>query len=212
MPISRRYELLGWAAKKEQRYIIEDDYDSELRLGGRPIPTLQSIDQSEKVIYMNTFTKTLCSTVRISYMILPPGLVRQFYKKMSFYSCTVSNFEQYTLAYFMAEGKFEAHINRLRNHYRKKRDMLLQAFADSKLKDKISVSGQEAGLHFLMTLHTDMPEAAVMERALSQGVKLIPLSRYFYGEKGPENVYVMNYSGGYKNDLSKHRLYQRKRT
>lgn len=194
MPISRRYELLGWAAKKEQRYIIEDDYDSELRLGGRPIPTLQSIDQSEKVIYMNTFTKTLCSTVRISYMILPPGLVRQFYKKMSFYSCTVSNFEQYTLAYFMAEGKFEAHINRLRNHYRKKRDMLLQAFADSKLKDKISVSGQEAGLHFLMTLHTDMPEAAVMERALSQGVKLIPLSRYFYGEKGPENVYVMNYS------------------
>lgn len=157
MPISRRYELLGWAAKKEQRYIIEDDYDSELRLGGRPIPTLQSIDQSEKVIYMNTFTKTLCSTVRISYMILPPGLVRQFYKKMSFYSCTVSNFEQYTLAYFMAEGKFEAHINRLRNHYRKKRDMLLQAFADSKLKDKISVSGQEAGLHFLMTLHTDMP-------------------------------------------------------
>lgn len=194
MPISRRYELLGWAAKEEQRYIIEDDYDSELRLGGRPIPTLQSIDRSEKVIYMNTFTKTLCSTVRISYMILPPGLVRQYYEKMSFYSCTVSNFEQYTLAYFMAEGKFEAHINRLRNHYRKKRDMLLEAFANSKLGDKISVSGQEAGLHFLMTLHTDLPESTVMERAISRGIKLIPLSRYYYGEKGPENVYVMNYS------------------
>ena len=68
MPVSRRYELLGWAAKSDHHYIIEDDYDSELRLGGKPFPTLQSIDVSDKVIYMNTFTKTLASTVRISYM------------------------------------------------------------------------------------------------------------------------------------------------
>ena len=91
MPVSRRYELLGWAAKSENRYIIEDDYDSELRLSGQPIPTLQSMDVSDKVIYMNTFTKTLASTVRISYMILPRELFQQYYKKLSFYSCTVSN-------------------------------------------------------------------------------------------------------------------------
>ena len=103
-PISRRYELLGWASKDENRYIIEDDYDSELRLGGKPIPTLQSIDVSDKVIYMNTFTKTLSSTVRISYMVLPASLTELFYKKLSFYSCTVSNFEQYTLAKFIEEG------------------------------------------------------------------------------------------------------------
>ena len=113
-PISRRYELLGWASKDENRYIIEDDYDSELRLGGKPIPTLQSIDVSDKVIYMNTFTKTLSSTVRISYMVLPASLTELFYKKLSFYSCTVSNFEQYTLARFMESGSFEKHINRLR--------------------------------------------------------------------------------------------------
>ena len=107
MPVSRRYELLGWAAKGEGKYIIEDDYDSELRLGGKPIPTLQSIDISEKVIYMNTFTKTLASTVRISYMILPRPLLEQFYQKLSFYSCTVSNFEQYTLDLFIKEGYFE---------------------------------------------------------------------------------------------------------
>lgn len=70
MPISRRYELLGWASKEKSRYIIEDDYDSEFRLSGRPIPTLQSIDMSERVIYMNTFTKSLASTIRISYMVL----------------------------------------------------------------------------------------------------------------------------------------------
>ena len=127
-PISRRYELLGWASKDENRYIIEDDYDSELRLGGKLIPTLQSIDVSDKVIYMNTFTKTLSSTVRISYMVLPASLTELFYKKLSFYSCTVSNFEQYTLARFMESGSFEKHINRLRNYYQNKRDAILEIF------------------------------------------------------------------------------------
>ena len=194
MPISRRYELLGWAARKEGRYIIEDDYDSEFRLSGQPIPTLQSIDKSEKVIYMNTFTKTLCSTVRISYMVLPRELAEQFYEKLSFYSCTVSNFEQYTLANFIMEGKFEAHINRLRNYYRRKRDRLVEAFLNSRLADMVEISGEEAGLHFLLTIRTKVPEAAVMERARTKGVKLVPLSKYYYGESGVENVYVMNYS------------------
>lgn len=194
MPISRRYELLGWASRKEGRYIIEDDYDSELRLSGQPIPTLQSIDMSEKVIYMNTFTKTLCSTVRISYMILPAKLLSRFYERLSFYSCTVSNFEQYTLARFIEEGKFEVHVNRLRNHYRKKRDLLLEALENSRMKNMISVSGEEAGLHFLLTIRTELPESLVMERALSKGIKLVPLSSYYYGEPGQENVYVMNFS------------------
>ena len=79
MPIGRRSQLLGWAKKDPDHYIIEDDYDSELRLGGKPIPTLQSIDVSDKVIYMNTFTKTLSSTVRISYMVLPASLTELFY-------------------------------------------------------------------------------------------------------------------------------------
>lgn len=120
MPVSRRYELLGWAAKSPDHYIIEDDYDSELRLTGKPFPTLQSIDVSDRVIYMNTFTKTLASTVRISYMVLPLTLTEIFYQKLSFYSCTVSNFEQYTLAKFMENGSFEKHINRLRNYYQTK--------------------------------------------------------------------------------------------
>ena len=104
MPISRRYELLGWANKVEKHYIIEDDYDSELRLGGKPIPTLQSIDVSDKIIYMNTFTKTLSSTIRMSYMVLPESLADEYYKRLSFYSCTVSNFEQYTLSRFIENG------------------------------------------------------------------------------------------------------------
>ena len=98
MPVSRRYELLRWAAKKSSRYIIEDDYDCEFRLFGKPIPPLQSIDTEEKVIYINTFSKTLAPTFRISYMLLPPHLASLFYDKLGFYSCTVSNFEQLSLA------------------------------------------------------------------------------------------------------------------
>ncbi|MBE5907159.1 MAG: PLP-dependent aminotransferase family protein, partial [Lachnospiraceae bacterium] len=92
MPASRRYEILAWANEDANRYIIEDDYDSEFRTEGKPIPTLFSIDACKKVIYMNTFSKSLSSTIRISYMILPVSLAKLFYEKLSFYSCTVSNF------------------------------------------------------------------------------------------------------------------------
>ena len=195
-PIGRRQSLLRWAEAREGRYIIEDDYDSELRLSGQPIPTLHSIDMSGKVIYMNTFTKTLCSTVRISYMILPQPLLKPFYENLSFYSCTVSNFEQYTLARFIEEGKFESHVNRLRSHYRKKRDMFLEALHSSRLQDMTEISGSEAGFHFLLTLRTDVPQETVIARARSKSIKLVPLSAYYYGD-APEhvqNIYVMNFS------------------
>ena len=171
MPISRRYELLGWAAKGEGKYI------------------------SEKVIYMNTFTKTLASTVRISYMILPRPLLEQFYQKLSFYSCTVSNFEQYTLDLFIKEGYFEKHINRLRNYYQNKKNGFLSAIRDSGLHKCVEISGEEAGVHFLMKLKTEKAEENVMELAKAQGIKLSPLSKFYYEKKaGIENTYVMNYS------------------
>lgn len=195
MPVSRRYELLGWAAKSNSHYIIEDDYDSELRLGGQPIPTMQSIDVSDRVIYMNTFTKTLASTVRISYMILPPPLLEQFYERLSFYSCSVSNFEQYTLGKFIEEGFFEKHINRLRNHYHKKRDILLEAIRESRLGDLVHISGEEAGVHFLMEIQTEKEEEEFLTCAQTQGIRLSPLSAHYHNrETERKNVYVMNYS------------------
>ena len=195
MPVSRRYELLGWASKSSRHYIIEDDYDSELRLGGQPIPTLQSIDVSDRVIYMNTFTKTLASTVRISYMILPPPLLEQFYERLSFYSCSVSNFEQYTLGKFIEEGFFEKHINRLRNHYHKKRDALLTAIRNSRLGDCVCISGEEAGVHFLMEIQTEKEEEEFLAAAQARGIRLSPLSAHYHNQETERrNVYVMNYS------------------
>lgn len=195
MPISRRYELLGWASKKDSRYIIEDDYDSELRLTGKPIPTLQSIDVSDKVIYMNTFTKTLCSTVRISYMVLPEELANKFYKKLSFYSCTVSNFEQYTLAKFLENGNFEKHINRLRKYYQNKRDAILKCFKKDPIEKYISIMEEEAGVHFLMHIKTKKEEEEFVCAAKGKGIKLMPLSRYYYGSENKySNIYVINYT------------------
>lgn len=197
MPISKRYELLGWVTKTKDRYIIEDEYDSELRLNGKPIPSLQSIDVSGKVIYMNTFSKTLCSTVRISYMVLPDELAERFYRELSFYSCTVSNFEQYTLSEFINSGAFEKHINRLRNYYQQKRDRILETFLRGTLKNKITVMEKDAGVHFLMKVDTKLSEEAFLEKMKSKGIKLAPLSAFYHSDEEKsryENIYVMNYS------------------
>lgn len=195
-PISRRYELLGWASKSPSRYIIEDDYDCEFRLQGKPIPSLQSIDVMEKVIYINTFSKSLASTIRISYMVLPHHLLERFYQQLGFYSCTVSNFEQYTLARFISQGYFEKHINRTRNFYKTQRDTLLNNIKNSPLASRSSIMEEDAGLHFLLKLDTTQSDESLIEKAKQAGLHIACLSKYYYKpEKQMEHTLVMNYSG-----------------
>lgn len=192
MPKKRRKELINWANAAADRYIVEDDYDSELRLSGSSLSPLYSMDNGGRVIYMNTFTRTLCHTIRMSYMILPADLADRFIERLSFYSCTVSNFEQYTLAAFMRSGKFESHINRLKNHYRKKRDLLIAAIKEGNLGTIAEVSGDEAGLHFLLKINTKVPEETLIAHADAKGIRLVPLSGY--GATGAKNTYVMSYA------------------
>lgn len=212
-PVSRRYELLGWAAARPLRYIIEDDYDSEFRFAAHPLPTLQSIDAMEKVIYMNTFTKSLASTIRISYMVLPPHLLSRFYAELSFYSGTVSNFEQYTLAKFIRDGYFEKHINRMRNHYRGVRDALLFEIGKSPLAACSRIAEESAGLHFILHIDTPLSDGELMSRAKKQGLRIACLSQYYHtGEtaagnannpsgSAPSHALVMNYSGIRREDI-----------
>ena len=196
MPISRRYELLGWANEQPDRYIIEDDYDSEFRLTGRPIPTMMGIDVSGKVIYMNTFSKSLTPTIRISYMVLPSELVRPFYEQLGFYSCTVSNFEQYTLARFIREGHFEKHINRMRTHYRKRREKLLALLRKGPLAGKTKIIEHGSGLHMLLRFDTRKGDAQLQQAFRQAGIQLKPLQEY-YSSLNPEaaHTFVLNYSG-----------------
>lgn len=194
-PIARRQELLDWANQKEGRYIIEDDYDSEFRLVGKPIPTLQSIDHNEKVIYINTFSKSLTSTIRISYMILPPSLMKLYQQKLNFYSSTVSNFEQLTLAKFIEKGYFEKHINRMRNYYRTQRDKLIQCIENHPNHRKVMIREENAGLHFLLDVHTDLNDSTLINKAKDAGIHLSCLSDYSSNPKFSEkSTFVINYS------------------
>ena len=181
MPVTRRGELLSWCMEgneKHRRYIIEDDYDSEFRLAGRPIPSLMSIDRSGSVIYLNTFTKSVSPAIRISYMVLPEGLLQEYRVKLGFYSCTVANFEQYILAEFIRRGHFEKHINRMRNYYRQKRDRLLDALRKSRLRNCLSVRGADAGLHFLIIVSALCSEEELTQRAMEKGIRIYGLTRY----------------------------------
>ncbi len=194
-PVARRYALLRWAEEAPARYILEDDYDSEFRLTGRPIPALQSVDAAERVLYMNTFTKTLASTIRISYMVLPPHLAERFYTQLGFYACTVSNLEQYTLAKFIAQGYLEKHINRMRNRYKLKKNRILEEMERCGLFRVAEAEGAESGLHFLLRVHTGESPRAIERRALENGVRITCLADYYQETpQHPEPTFVISYS------------------
>ncbi len=196
MPISRRYELLRWAKQKSSRYIIEDDYDCEFRLYGRPIPSLQSIDNAGKVIYINTFSKTLAPTFRISYMLLPAQLAAIFYDRLGFYSCTVSNFEQFTLAKFIEDGYFERHINRMRTYYRTRRDQLLHYLSTCRAASALTVEGADSGLHFLLHLATTASDSELTQIAAENGIQVKFLSDYYHDKTCDDShTLLMNYTG-----------------
>ena len=194
-PISRRYEILSWAASGE-RYIIEDDYDSEFRLQGKPIPSLYSIDSSDKVIYINTFSKSLTSTIRISYMVLPKPLLTRYNEELSFYSCTVSNFEQYTLAKFIEKGHLEKHINRMRNYYRNLRDAILTCIEKHPSFSRTTILEKDAGLHFLLKMDTRISDSELIAKAAEQGIHISCLNQFFAApQEKDSHTIIINYSG-----------------
>lgn len=195
MPVSRRYEMLAWANGDENRYIIEDDYDSEFRRNGKPISTLFSIDACEKVIYMNTFSKSLTPTIRMSYMVLPTHLANRLYEKLSFLSCTVSNFEQYTLAEFISKGYFEKHINRMRLYYLRQHEKIKDIIQKSSLGKKCDIIENDSGLHFIIKLDTRIPDNELGQKLKEKGVMIRSLSEYYLREEqAKEHLYIINYS------------------
>lgn len=187
---ARRYELLAWAG--EERYLIEDDYDSEFRFDRRLLPTLQSADTRGRVIYMNTFSKTLAPSIRIGYMVLPPGLIDEFHQRLGFYACPVSVFEQMTLALFIRQGYFEKHLNRMRNFYNTCRVQAVEAVRQSPLQG--TILEEHAGLHFLVRLHTSLSDRQIKEAAAKKGVLLRCLSDYSVTPADTATILV-NYSG-----------------
>ena len=115
---SKRHEYIRWS-EKSNRYIIEDDFESEFSVSTKPTETLYALSHNDNVIYLNTFSKTISPSLRVGYMVLPKHLVKIFEKKLGFYSCTVPTFMQYVLSELINNGDFERHINRIRRKMRK---------------------------------------------------------------------------------------------
>lgn len=148
MPVTRRTALVNWANQDSNRYIIEDDYDSEFRYKGHPIPALQSMDTNGRVIYIGTFSRTLTPSMRINYAVLPQKLALLYKKRFNYYSCPVPRIEQQVLSLFINGGYFERHINRSKKIYKARRDLMI-----SELEKNIpgcKLYGTQAGLHFIM--------------------------------------------------------------
>ena len=193
-PVSRRMELLAWANGGE-KWIIEDDYDSEFRFDAHPKPAMQSLDGSGRVIYMNTFSKSLAPSIRISYMVLPGALMEEFQRKLGFYSCTVPSFEQYTLARFLSRGFFEKHINRMRKFYKNRRNAVVSLLESCVFADRLTILEQDAGLHFLLKVDTPLSDRELTARLEAAGVRIKALSSYYHDGSGDLHCLVVNYSG-----------------
>ena len=194
-PIGRRQALLRWAERTDA-VIIEDDYDSEFRFTGRPIPTLQSIDTAGRVVYMNTFSQTISPSMRVGFLVLPPRLLERYRRELGFYSCTVPALDQHVLARFLDRGHYEQHLARMRKEYRTRHDAVLAAFRSSPFRDRIAISEQGAGLHFLLKLDTPEPDGVLRDRASARGVRLGFLSEYAaIPSPAYAHTLVVNYAG-----------------
>lgn len=176
MPVSRRMQLLGWAARGEGRYIIEDDYDSEFRYKGKPIPALQGSDGGGRVIYLGTFSKSIAPSIRISYMALPYRLLDRYAQRGACFATTVSRVDQRVMERFLREGYFERHLNRMRGIYKNKHDTLVNSLKRNHIP--CSIYGGHAGVHLMLRPDGGMCEEEARRRAARQGIKVYGLSEF----------------------------------
>lgn len=193
MPMRRRLQLLGWAMAGDNRYIIEDDYDSEFRYRGKPIPSLQGSDITGKVIYLGTFSRSIAPALRVSYMVLPGKLLERYRERCGFYASTVSRIVQNTLYEFMERGYFERNLNKMRRIYKKRHELLLECLKQSGWCTKIF--GEHSGLHLLAQTDTGLGEEQIIERCRKKDIRIRGLSEYDITEKEKDNhpVLILGY-------------------
>lgn len=202
MSISRRMQLLDWASERPQRYLVEDDYDSDYRYALKPAPALHSLDRGERVVYFNTFARTLTPSLRIAYMVLPPSLLDIYQPRRQLYSCTVSGFEQRTLSRFIQGGHYERHLNRMRTIYKRRRNAFMAGLDALVAQRRVTIGGMEAGLHLLLSSRKGLTEQELVARAAKKGVTVFGLSGFYHGAAGETNTVIAGYGGLQELDLT----------
>jgi GntR family transcriptional regulator/MocR family aminotransferase len=182
MSVKNRVQLLQWAQSADG-IILEDDYDSEMRFVGAPIPALKSLDKMDRVIYLGTFSKVFLPTLRISFIVLPEWLLPIFLNKYKTLQQTTSKLNQLALARFMEKGDLQSHIKRMRRHYETKYHIMTKAL-HSHMDDHVHVISNGAGMRVILELKTKLSEAALVKLAQAAGIKIVPISQYYIEKTG----------------------------
>jgi len=194
MSISRRTELLNWANENPDRYIVEDDYDSEFKYTGRPIPALKANDINDKVIYLGSFSKSISPAIRVSYLVLPKALLNIYQRELPYFICPVPTLNQKILYRFIKDGYFVKHINKMRTLYKKKREFLvntIKTYSSKILNKEIQIQGADAGLHMVIKLNQKINEKLFLNECLEDSLKLYSLEEYNIEEICRENSYFL---------------------
>jgi GntR family transcriptional regulator/MocR family aminotransferase len=191
LSLPRRLELLAWA-ERAGALIIEDDYDSEFRYDARPIPSLQGMAQHENVIYVGTFSKVLFPSLRIGYLVVPHTLVDVFEKAKWLMDRHSPTLEQRVLTDFINEGHLDRHLRRMRKLYDGRRQKLV-ASLQTHFGDRVTILGEDSGMHLMIRLRSPWNSQEVVKRAAAAGVGLIS-ARIYYLRKAPADEFVLGYT------------------
>lgn len=177
LSLSRRLALLQWA-QQTGTLILEDDYDNEYRYGGRPIPSLQGLDQNNTVIYVGTFSKILFPSLRIGYLVVPSAWIPVVSRAKWLCDRQSPTLEQHALTDCMTEGHFERHIRRMRHLYNQRRQVLVNAL-NYYLGSRVTILGENAGIHLMARIETALPDKVVIQKAALAGIGLISAQGYY---------------------------------
>lgn len=195
LPVSRRIEIIKYA-EKHDAYIVEDDYDSEFRFDGSPIQSMQFLDP-ERVIYVGTFSKTLMPALRMGYMVLPNHLRKQMEDAKYVADLHSPILEQLTLAKFIETGLFNRHIRKMRRLYLKKRNLLIHSLKAA-FGEKVTISGAQAGMHFVASFRGVCFDNALMQKIEKLGIQISAVNKH-YLSAGSSTPYDQSLIFGYGN-------------
>lgn len=193
MPVQKRGKLLHWAYE-QGGYILEDDYDSEFRYQGQPVPALKALDRSDRVIYLGTFSKSFLPGARLSYVVLPESLADTYREGLQNYSQSVSPLIQTAMYLFMRDGAFERHVRKMRKLYQTRHRVLLRAIYEQ-LGSRVGVIGQKSGMHLLLDVY-GCDCAELIELAAERGVRVYsPMRHWMNPAECPRSYVMLGFAG-----------------
>lgn len=195
LSMKKRIEILNWAKDK---YIIEDDYDSEFKYSKSPVPALKSIDVNDRVIYIGSFSKSISSSIRVSYMVLPKELLPKYHRIFNCFVCPVSIIMQKILTEFLCTREFEKHLNRMKKIYSRKRQIIVEMVEK---RPDIKITGTDSGLHIVLEYNSNYSEEYIINEARKKGIKVYGLS-YYGGDKTKSSI-LLGFAGMEDEDLVK---------